>query len=81
MIGDKNVLFFLDQMKETQEAIVEELRGQDNVVDLINGKLATKEEHAQDKLDVINGHISYFEQFVERPAPVEEESNIGSMMA
>lgn len=81
MIGDKNVLFFLDMMKEAQEAAVEEVRGQDNVVDLVNGKLATKEEHAQDKLDVIMGHISYFEQFIERPAPVEEEGNIGSMMA
>lgn len=83
MIGEHNVLFYLDQMKVAQEAVVEAVRGQDSLVDLIGGKLATKEEHAQDKLDVINGHISYFEQFVVRPEPEPEaeEGNIGSMMA
>lgn len=84
MIGEHNILFYLDEMKVAQEAVVEAVRGQDNMVDLINGKLATKEEHAQDKLDIINAHISYFEQFVQRPVEPEadeENSNIGSLMA
>lgn len=82
MIGENNVLFYLDEMKVAAEAKVEEFRGQDSVVDLIGGKLATKEEHAQDKLDTINDHIDYFSQFVTRVVPAEsEEDNIGSMMA
>lgn len=85
MIGENNVLFYLDHMKVIAEAKVEEFRGQESNVDLIGGKLATKEEHAQDALDFINEQIDFFSQYVSRPVVEavedEEQNGIGSMMA
>lgn len=70
-IAGKNILFFLDAIKNELEEKLEAVKSEPESIDLINGKLATKVEHVQDALDVTNADIEFFSQYVERP--VEEE--------